>query len=86
MLVTTTIAIATLLFARLALSLSSFNLLWDQTPIKVADDEDVFPVPGDNPLTFCSDPVDDILTIERVDLDPNPPLPYAIRLDFSVFR
>ncbi|KAL8838220.1 MAG: hypothetical protein Q9170_002210 [Blastenia crenularia] len=31
------------------------------------------PVPGDNPLDFCSDPDDFILTIENVDLSPNPP-------------
>jgi len=72
MFITTSSAIATLLFAPLVLS-ASFNLFGGQTPIKVADDE--FPVPGDNPLTFCADPVHDILTIERVDLDPNPPLP-----------
>ncbi|CAO1603544.1 Phosphatidylglycerol/phosphatidylinositol transfer protein [Xanthoria calcicola] len=30
-------------------------------------------VPGDNPLSFCADPSDYILTIEKVDLDPNPP-------------
>ncbi|KAK1061666.1 Phosphatidylglycerol/phosphatidylinositol transfer protein [Friedmanniomyces endolithicus] len=30
-------------------------------------------VPGDNPLQHCQDPKDDILTIESVDLSPNPP-------------
>ncbi|KAL8694306.1 MAG: hypothetical protein Q9218_001011 [Villophora microphyllina] len=30
-------------------------------------------VPGDNPLEFCSDPSNFILTIKNVDLDPNPP-------------
>lgn len=30
-------------------------------------------VPGDNPLTFCADPSDYLLTIDNVDLDPNPP-------------
>jgi len=73
MFITTSTAIATLLFAPLVLSVSSFNLFGDQNPIKIADD--AFPVPGNNPLTFCADPVNDILTIERVDLDPNPPLP-----------
>jgi hypothetical protein len=34
-------------------------------------------VPGDNPLQFCSDPSDDILKIEYVDLDPNPPKAYV---------
>ncbi|KAL8642436.1 MAG: hypothetical protein Q9228_000864 [Teloschistes exilis] len=30
-------------------------------------------VPGDNPLEFCSDPSGFILTINHVDLEPNPP-------------
>ncbi|KIW06117.1 uncharacterized protein PV09_03284 [Verruconis gallopava] len=30
-------------------------------------------VPGSNPLLFCEDPTDNILTIDNVDLDPNPP-------------
>ncbi|KAL1648389.1 Phosphatidylglycerol/phosphatidylinositol transfer protein [Diplodia intermedia] len=30
-------------------------------------------VPGDNPLFFCDDPADNILTIKSADLDPNPP-------------
>lgn len=35
--------------------------------------DDSLSVPGDNPLEFCSDPSDFILTIDNVDLDPNPP-------------
>ncbi|KAL1296913.1 hypothetical protein AAFC00_004524 [Neodothiora populina] len=35
--------------------------------------EDVFPVPGDNPLQYCAKPVDEILEITSVDLSPNPP-------------
>ncbi|KAI4176747.1 MAG: hypothetical protein LQ343_000840 [Gyalolechia ehrenbergii] len=35
--------------------------------------DDGLSVPGDNPLGFCSDPSDFILTIDNVDLDPNPP-------------
>lgn len=34
-----------------------------------------FPVPGDNPLTFCKDPKDYIGQIDYVDLSPNPPVP-----------
>jgi len=30
-------------------------------------------VPGENPLLFCEEPADFILTIDNVDLDPNPP-------------
>jgi hypothetical protein len=32
-----------------------------------------FNVPGENPLLFCEDPKKNILVIEKVDLDPNPP-------------
>jgi len=39
--------------------------------LHLADDD--FNVPGKNPLQFCSDPTEDLLTIENVDLDPNPP-------------
>ncbi|KAI4245979.1 MAG: hypothetical protein L6R40_002195 [Gallowayella cf. fulva] len=35
--------------------------------------DDSLSVPGDNPLKFCDDPTDYILTIHNVDLDPNPP-------------
>ncbi|KAL9595611.1 MAG: hypothetical protein Q9219_006348 [cf. Caloplaca sp. 3 TL-2023] len=35
--------------------------------------DDSLSVPGDNPLEFCSDPSNFILTIDNVDLDPNPP-------------
>lgn len=37
-------------------------------------DEDL-KVPGDNPLEFCGKSDDFILTINNVDLEPNPPLP-----------
>jgi len=35
--------------------------------------EDKPRVPGDNPLVFCQDTSDYILTIDYVDLSPNPP-------------
>lgn len=41
-----------------------------QTPTVL---DDPLKVPGANPLSFCADPKDDILIIENVDLDPNPP-------------
>jgi hypothetical protein len=35
-------------------------------------------VPGDNPLTYCKkDHDDDILSLEKVDLSPNPPAKYV---------
>jgi hypothetical protein len=38
-------------------------------------DKPVFPVPGKNPLRFCTDPKHYILNITNVDLSPNPPVP-----------
>lgn len=35
--------------------------------------EDKSSVPGDNPMVFCQDTSDYILTIDCVDLSPNPP-------------
>ncbi|PSN69338.1 phosphatidylglycerol/phosphatidylinositol transfer protein precursor [Corynespora cassiicola Philippines] len=43
-------------------------------PGQVTINED-YKVPGDNPLYFCEDPANNILTIEKVDLSPNPPEP-----------
>ncbi|MCJ1427133.1 Phosphatidylglycerol/phosphatidylinositol transfer protein [Sticta canariensis] len=31
-------------------------------------------IPGDSPIRHCADPVDNIFTIDRIDLHPNPPL------------
>ena len=43
------------------------------------DDDDKTRIPGDSPLKFCSlDHEDDLVVIERVDLNPNPPLAYDI--------
>ncbi len=43
---------------------------------KVLDDKPA--VPGDNPLTYCAaSHADDILILEYVDLDPNPPTAYV---------
>jgi hypothetical protein len=43
--------------------------------IDVAAHSEELNVPGENPLQHCQDPKDDILDLERVDLDPNPPVP-----------
>lgn len=48
-----------------------------QDPLPLTDDSDDLAVPGENPLFFCAKPDDDILVIERVDLDPNPPAAYV---------
>ncbi|KZF25418.1 putative phosphatidylglycerol/phosphatidylinositol transfer protein [Xylona heveae TC161] len=46
--------------------------LTEQTTPRIQGD---LSVPGENPLEFCRDTGEDILTIERVNLTPNPPLP-----------
>lgn len=43
--------------------------------IDIAPFEESLKVPGENPLQHCQDPKDDILDLESVDLDPNPPKP-----------
>jgi hypothetical protein len=43
--------------------------------VDIAPWDETLDVPGDNPLQHCQDPKDDILELESVDLDPNPPLP-----------
>lgn len=64
------------LLAPLTVSARSLPLLApEQSPIKTADKN--FPVDGDNPLTYCSDPSNNILEIQSVDLSPNPPQPYV---------
>ncbi|KAK2759502.1 Phosphatidylglycerol/phosphatidylinositol transfer protein [Arachnomyces sp. PD_36] len=65
-------AVLALLIAPITVSGRSI-LREDQSPI--VPTADTFPVPGNNPLLFCNDPKDDILTIENVDLSPNPPVP-----------
>ena len=55
-----------------AVTASSFGFsLAGQDPLPSTDGD--LSVPGQNPLYYCSDPENDILTIEKVDLDPNPP-------------
>jgi hypothetical protein len=65
--------LTTLLLAGLsAVSVSASPWVPGQVTIK-----EEFKVPGDNPLYFCNDPADYILTIDKVELDPNPPKPYV---------
>lgn len=66
------------LLAPLTVSARSLPLFAsEQSPIQAADKN--FPVEGDNPLTYCSDPSGNILEIQSVDLSPNPPQPYVFR-------
>jgi hypothetical protein len=48
--------------------------------IDVAPFSEELKVPGENPLQHCQDPKDDILELESVDLDPNPPVPCVLSL------
>jgi len=54
---------------------TSFSLSVSAGDQKTLTDDKAISVPGENPLTFCADPKDYILTIDNVDLDPNPPTP-----------
>lgn len=69
---------ALLLVAPLSAATLSPSFFSSQSPIK--PDGNGPPVNGDNPLTYCTDPSNDILTIDSVDLNPNPPLPYVSSL------
>ncbi|KAK4937622.1 Phosphatidylglycerol/phosphatidylinositol transfer protein [Elasticomyces elasticus] len=51
----------------------SASLLGGQSQKALVDD--AFSVPGKNPLNFCADPKEYILTVDFVDLSPNPPQP-----------
>jgi len=66
--------LSALLLAAISVATVSATPSW--IPGQVAIQEE-FKVPGDNPLYFCDDPKDNILEIEKVDLDPNPPVPYV---------
>ncbi|PGH00874.1 hypothetical protein GX51_05538 [Blastomyces parvus] len=62
------------LWSSVALGAPSMSWFADnQVPISLGDNK--LTVPGDNPLNFCFPPENDILTIESVDLSPNPPVP-----------
>lgn len=43
----------------------------------IATYDESYSVPGENPLMHCDDPADDILDLQSVDLDPNPPKAYV---------
>ncbi|EEQ91301.1 phosphatidylglycerol/phosphatidylinositol transfer protein [Blastomyces dermatitidis ER-3] len=71
----TTTPLFVLLWSSLAVGAPP-SLPWvanNQVPISLAGNE--LRVPGDNPLNFCFPPENDILTINWVDLSPNPPVP-----------
>lgn len=47
-----------------------------QATLKTNNEEN-YPVKGENPLQYCAKPDNYRLEIESVDLAPNPPLPYV---------
>lgn len=65
-----------LLLAAIGAASVSASPSWIPGGGQVVINEDL-KVPGDNPLYFCSDPKDDIVQIKKVDLSPNPPVPYV---------
>lgn len=56
----------------IATAVSARSTFFASSPA-IAPYEDSFEVPGENPLRHCEDPKDDILDLQSVDLDPNPP-------------
>lgn len=63
----------TLLLSSLLATLVSASLFGGSQA--TLDDDSALDVPGKNPLKHCEDPKGDILELESVDLDPNPPVP-----------
>ena len=63
-----------LLASVLATAVSARASLFGSSP-DIAPWDETLDVPGENPLQHCQVPEDDILTLESVDLDPNPPKP-----------
>ena len=60
-----------------SLATSTVAAIFDSSTGLSPSSDETFKVPGDNPLEHCQDPKHDILDLESVDLDPNPPLPYV---------
>lgn len=74
-LTTTVMKTATLLSTALFALTASASWLGSNDQVSIADTD--LSVPGENPLVYCADPKDYILSIEKVDLDPNPPAAYV---------
>ena len=51
----------------------NFDVSGKSDQVSIGDDDETYTVPGKNPLNFCADPRDYLLTIDHVDLKPNPP-------------
>lgn len=64
--------LSSVLLAAAGVATVSAQPSWMPGQVTIQND---YKVPGDNPLDFCADPKDNLLEIEKVDLDPNPPQP-----------
>lgn len=62
---------AALLLAPLAVTATPASFFGSGQDVIAQD----FPVDGDNPLEFCTEPSSNLLDIKSVDLAPNPPKP-----------
>jgi len=67
----TTSLLISLLYAVTASANIGFGIVGAEDQLPTTDED--LSVPGANPLYYCSSPENDILVIENVDLDPNPP-------------
>ena len=68
------ISVLTLLFSTLVAS-EGLSFFGGNSKQKILGDVNV---PGDNPLTYCQpDHSDDLLILDHVNLDPNPPVAYV---------
>jgi len=63
--------------ALLSTSVAARSSIFGSSPAISPNVDGSLSVPGENPLQHCADPKDDILTIDRVDLSPNPPKAYV---------
>lgn len=70
----TTLSVLSLLTASAAASNLFQQLAGSTTVIKVSGGS---VIPGDSPLQHCGDTGGDILSINKIDLTPNPPIPYV---------
>ncbi|EPS28164.1 Phosphatidylglycerol/phosphatidylinositol transfer protein [Penicillium oxalicum] len=69
------VSAAALLLAAPLVAAASIPSIFDptQAPMSAANSVRNNPVEGDNPLEFCEPPTSHLLTIDSVDLSPNPP-------------
>lgn len=75
----TYLAIVSLLASSLTICRASILLkhhIQQQQPLTLniaVENQSDLRIPGDSPIIHCADPADNIFTIDRIDLHPNPP-------------